>query len=160
MDWEIDQMKQPRDPGAIGPIRKPLLYLVHLWFRMKRGLTLGVRAAAFDDKGRVFLVRQSLMRFLLGLLRIGLRLDGAVEVSHRAEIGKRGDDENDEDDPPDDAAVVHVSLLDMLAKPAARAKVPGDGVREPWPVPRRSKAERKPGRAPWTTPKSTSCAAA
>ena len=52
-------MKQPRDPGALGPIRKPLLYLVHLWFRMKRGLTLGVRAAAFDDKGRVFLVRHT-----------------------------------------------------------------------------------------------------
>ncbi|HWU62773.1 MAG TPA: NUDIX domain-containing protein [Ensifer sp.] len=54
-------MKQPRDPGAIGPIRKPLLYLVHLWFRMKRGLTLGVRAAAFDDKGRVFLIRHTYM---------------------------------------------------------------------------------------------------
>lgn len=52
-------MKQPRDPGALGPIRKPLLYVVHLWFRMKRGLTLGVRAAAFDDKGRVFLVRHT-----------------------------------------------------------------------------------------------------
>ena len=52
-------MKQPRDPGALGPIRKQLFYVVHLWFRMKRGLTLGVRAAAFDDKGRVFLVRHT-----------------------------------------------------------------------------------------------------
>ena len=52
-------MKQPRDPGKLGPIRKPLLQVVHLWFRMKRGLTLGVRAAAFDDKGRVFLVRHT-----------------------------------------------------------------------------------------------------
>ena len=52
-------MKQPRDPGALGPIRKPLLQVLHLWFRMKRGLTLGVRAAAFDDKGRVFLVRHT-----------------------------------------------------------------------------------------------------
>lgn len=52
-------MKQPRDPGALGPIRKPMLQVLHLWFRMKRGLTLGVRAAAFDDKGRVFLVRHT-----------------------------------------------------------------------------------------------------
>ena len=52
-------MKQPRDPGRLGPIRKPMLQVVHLWFRMKRGLTLGVRAAAFDDKGRVFLVRHT-----------------------------------------------------------------------------------------------------
>jgi 8-oxo-dGTP pyrophosphatase MutT (NUDIX family) len=52
-------MKQPRDPGRLGPIRKPMLQVVHLWFRMRRGLTLGVRAAAFDDKGRVFLVRHT-----------------------------------------------------------------------------------------------------
>ncbi|MCD2173754.1 NUDIX domain-containing protein [Rhizobium sp. C4] len=52
-------MKQPRDPGKLGPIRRRLLYVVHLWFRMKRGLTLGVRSAAFDDKDRVFLVRHT-----------------------------------------------------------------------------------------------------
>lgn len=59
MHSENDAMKQPRDPGALGPIRKPMLQVLHLWFRMKRGLTLGVRAAAFDDKGRVFLVRHT-----------------------------------------------------------------------------------------------------
>jgi ADP-ribose pyrophosphatase YjhB (NUDIX family) len=33
--------------------------LVHVWFVLTRSMTLGVRAAAFDDEGRVFLVRHS-----------------------------------------------------------------------------------------------------
>ncbi|WP_420407050.1 NUDIX domain-containing protein [Hoeflea sp.] len=33
--------------------------LIHVWFLMTRNMTLGVRAAAFDDEGRVFLVRHS-----------------------------------------------------------------------------------------------------
>lgn len=33
--------------------------LVHTWFAFTRGMTLGVRAAAFDEAGRVFLVRHS-----------------------------------------------------------------------------------------------------
>lgn len=33
--------------------------VVHTWFAFARGMTLGVRAAAFDEAGRVFLVRHS-----------------------------------------------------------------------------------------------------
>ena len=33
--------------------------LIHVWFAASRGMTLGVRAAAFDAEGRVFLVRHS-----------------------------------------------------------------------------------------------------
>lgn len=33
--------------------------LVHGWAALTRGMTLGVRAAAFDEHGRVFLVRHS-----------------------------------------------------------------------------------------------------
>lgn len=36
-----------------------LLRLMQPWFRLRRGMTLGVRAAVFDDKGSVFLVRHS-----------------------------------------------------------------------------------------------------
>ncbi|WP_173426123.1 NUDIX domain-containing protein [Hoeflea sp. BAL378] len=33
--------------------------VVHVWFALARGMTLGVRAACFDADGRVFLVRHS-----------------------------------------------------------------------------------------------------
>ena len=33
--------------------------VIHIWFAFSRGMTLGVRAAAFDAEGRVFLVRHS-----------------------------------------------------------------------------------------------------
>lgn len=33
--------------------------LLHLYFLMTRSMTLGVRAAAFDEQGRIFLVRHS-----------------------------------------------------------------------------------------------------
>ncbi|WP_164924423.1 NUDIX domain-containing protein [Sinorhizobium fredii] len=37
----------------------PLTRLAHIYFAVSRGMTLGVRAACFDDQGRVFLVRHS-----------------------------------------------------------------------------------------------------
>jgi 8-oxo-dGTP pyrophosphatase MutT (NUDIX family) len=36
-----------------------LLLMMQPWFRLRRGMTLGVRAAIFDDQNRVFLVRHS-----------------------------------------------------------------------------------------------------
>jgi ADP-ribose pyrophosphatase YjhB (NUDIX family) len=36
-----------------------LLRLAHLWFRLTRGMTLGVRVIALDQAGRVFLVRHT-----------------------------------------------------------------------------------------------------
>jgi len=39
-----------------------LFRLLHLWFRLSRGLTLGVRAAIFDEAGRVFLIRHTYVK--------------------------------------------------------------------------------------------------
>ena len=36
-----------------------LLVMMQPWFRLRRGMTLGVRAAIFDDQNRIFLVRHS-----------------------------------------------------------------------------------------------------
>ena len=37
----------------------PLARLAHMYFAVSRGMTLGVRAACFDEEGRVFLVKHS-----------------------------------------------------------------------------------------------------
>lgn len=42
-----------------GRAKKFLVRLLHVYFALSRGMTLGVRAACFDDAGRVFLVRHS-----------------------------------------------------------------------------------------------------
>ncbi len=54
------------DPRAamkpdIGPNRaqRALFRVAHLYFRLVRGMTLGVRAAVLDGEGRVFLVRHT-----------------------------------------------------------------------------------------------------
>lgn len=50
-------------PGRLARLRRagePVLRRVlHLWWRLSRGLTLGVRALVIDPEGRVFLVRHS-----------------------------------------------------------------------------------------------------
>lgn len=40
-------------------LSKLLMRIVHFYFAMTRGMTMGVRAACFDQSGRVFLVRHS-----------------------------------------------------------------------------------------------------
>jgi 8-oxo-dGTP pyrophosphatase MutT (NUDIX family) len=50
---------KPANPGASETGFRPLRWLVHLWFRLTRGLTVGVRAAVLDGENRVFLVRHS-----------------------------------------------------------------------------------------------------
>lgn len=70
-------MKKPRDTEMLKPLRRSILSVVHLWFRFKRGMTLGVRAAAFDDKGRIFLVRHT---YVPGWYMPG----GGVEVDETA----------------------------------------------------------------------------
>ena len=41
---------------------KFLFRLLHLWFWLSRGLTLGVRGAVFDEAGRVFLIRHTYVK--------------------------------------------------------------------------------------------------
>ena len=47
----------------ISPVRGPFVNLVkrvlHGYFALSRGMTMGVRAACFDEAGRIFLVRHS-----------------------------------------------------------------------------------------------------
>lgn len=44
-------------PGREGELNLVVRRTLHLWFRLSRGLTLGVRAAVLDGEGRVALVR-------------------------------------------------------------------------------------------------------
>jgi ADP-ribose pyrophosphatase len=46
-------------PVTEGGSRRLLMRMLHSYFAMARGMTLGVRAACFDSDGRVFLVRHS-----------------------------------------------------------------------------------------------------
>jgi ADP-ribose pyrophosphatase YjhB (NUDIX family) len=41
------------------PVRRPVQRLLHLYWRFARGLTLGVRVAAFDQANRIVLVRHT-----------------------------------------------------------------------------------------------------
>lgn len=56
-------MEQDRPKPASPPTRsllaRAVTRLAHLYFSLTRGMTMGVRAACFDDTGRVFLVRHS-----------------------------------------------------------------------------------------------------
>jgi ADP-ribose pyrophosphatase YjhB (NUDIX family) len=60
-----DPVLSPAIPAAsragprLGLFRRMLLRLAHLWFLLRRGVTMGVRVIALDPAGRVFLVRHS-----------------------------------------------------------------------------------------------------
>ncbi len=56
--------------------------LIHLWWRVNRGTTLGARVAAVDDQGRVALIRHA--------YKLGWHLPGGgVERGERAEDSAR-----------------------------------------------------------------------
>ena len=72
---------------------RPLIRLLHIYHRLSRPMTLGVRAAVFDDQGRIFLVRHSyvpgwhmpgggveLGETLLDALAKELREEGNIEL--------------------------------------------------------------------------------
>jgi ADP-ribose pyrophosphatase YjhB (NUDIX family) len=44
------------------PVLRILHHVSHLWFRLARPLTMGVRAVVLDEAGRVFLVRHSYLQ--------------------------------------------------------------------------------------------------
>ena len=50
---------QPASPPTRSLFARALTRLAHLYFTLARGMTMGVRAACFDEAGRVFLVRHS-----------------------------------------------------------------------------------------------------
>ena len=47
------------DSERLGWPKRFLVRLLHVYFALSRGMTLGVRAACFDDAGRIFLVRHT-----------------------------------------------------------------------------------------------------
>ncbi|MBP1852561.1 NUDIX domain-containing protein [Rhizobium halophytocola] len=48
-----------RNAPMEGSYRRLLMWLMHRYFAFSRGMTLGVRAACYNDKGEIFLVRHS-----------------------------------------------------------------------------------------------------
>ncbi|MDI7860848.1 NUDIX domain-containing protein [Rhizobiaceae bacterium n13] len=50
-------MNKDRPPELRSLRARILTRLVHGYFSLSRGMTVGVRAACFDDRGRIFLVR-------------------------------------------------------------------------------------------------------
>lgn len=49
----------PPDEGSPRGLHRVVVRILHVYFALSRGMTLGVRAACFDAAGRVFLVRHS-----------------------------------------------------------------------------------------------------
>jgi ADP-ribose pyrophosphatase YjhB (NUDIX family) len=47
------------DSERLGWPKRFLVCLLHVYFALTRGMTLGVRAACFDEAGRIFLVRHT-----------------------------------------------------------------------------------------------------
>lgn len=47
------------DMPTRSPLARLLTRVLHGYFALSRGMTMGVRAACFDDEGRIFLVRHS-----------------------------------------------------------------------------------------------------
>lgn len=53
------RLEQNRPPEMRRWYLRLLMWLAHGYYALARGMTIGVRAACFDDEGRVFLVRHS-----------------------------------------------------------------------------------------------------
>ncbi len=62
MRW-LEARARRATPGAVSPLRRAVEPLVrplfHVWWRLSRGMTLGVRGIACDAAGRVLLVRHT-----------------------------------------------------------------------------------------------------
>lgn len=60
VSYDAGQASRGESEGnRLGLHHRLLLPVAHLWFRLSRGMTLGVRAVVRDEVGRVFLVRHS-----------------------------------------------------------------------------------------------------
>lgn len=70
-------MTEAGKPELEGRWRRRAIRMLHLYFRFSRGMTLGVRAACFDEAGRIFLVRHT---YVPGWYMPG----GGVEVAETA----------------------------------------------------------------------------
>jgi 8-oxo-dGTP pyrophosphatase MutT (NUDIX family) len=74
--------------NRLGLRHRLLVRVIHLWFRLKRGMTLGVRAIVRDEGGRVFLVRHSYVpgwHLPGGGVEVGQTARAALEMELREE---------------------------------------------------------------------------
>ncbi len=55
----MEQDKISTAPPSRGRFRQLAMRVLHGYFALSRGMTMGVRAACFDEAGRLFLVRHS-----------------------------------------------------------------------------------------------------
>lgn len=78
-----------RTPEVAGKIRRFGISVLHLYFRWSRGMTMGVRAACFDDEGRIFLVRHTYVPgwYLPGG---GIERDETAEAALEKELREEG----------------------------------------------------------------------
>ncbi|KGE01125.1 NUDIX domain-containing protein [Rhizobium sp. YS-1r] len=86
-------------PEIRGFRSRAMVWLAHRFFILKRGMTLGVRAACFDAEGRIFLVRHTYVagwympgggmerhETALAALRKELREEGNLEICGEPEL--------------------------------------------------------------------------
>ncbi len=92
-------MSEEGIPEAQGFRTKAVMWLLHRFFILSRGMTLGVRAACFDEEGRIFLVRHTYVpgwympgggmerrETALQALRKELREEGNLEMQGEPEL--------------------------------------------------------------------------
>lgn len=86
-----DAMASSADAPAenrIGRIQRLVRRVIHVWFLLSRGMTMGVRAMVLDGEGRVFLVRHSYVpgwHFPGGGIELGQDAREALEMELREE---------------------------------------------------------------------------
>lgn len=59
MTAHSDEGSRTEPEAGLSRLQRLQIRLLHLYFRVARGMTLGVRAAVLDDEGRVFLIRHT-----------------------------------------------------------------------------------------------------
>ena len=78
------------DSERLGWPKRFLVRLLHVYFAVSRGMTLGVRAACFDEAGRIFLVRHTYVPGWHlpggGVERGETALDALVKAAARFEV--------------------------------------------------------------------------
>lgn len=78
----------PHSDKRTGLFRWVLHRVIHVWFLLSRGMTMGVRAMVLDGEGRVFLVRHSYVpgwHFPGGGIELGQDAFAALEMELREE---------------------------------------------------------------------------
>jgi ADP-ribose pyrophosphatase YjhB (NUDIX family) len=87
-DADAETSRGAGEGNRLGFRHRLVIRLAHLWFRWRRGMTVGVRAIVRDETGRVFLVRHSYVpgwHLPGGGVEVGQTLRAALEAELREE---------------------------------------------------------------------------